>query len=144
LKPAYKEGVSFAYHNLVTQPFPSLVNDLFAFDLILCRNVTIYFSYDIVRGILDHFRQCLVDGGWLLVGHAEPNVDLFRAFRTVNAPAGAVLYQKAPEHLGTPAPAAPAPPVPSSPWAPAFPRTLGPDPSPRRPAGAGAPSRSGE
>ncbi len=93
INPEYREGVSFQYHNLVTQHFPSLVNNLFAFDVILCRNVTIYFSTVIVRPLIDHFYQSLVEGGWLLVGHAEPNLELFRAFRTVNAP-GAVLYQK--------------------------------------------------
>src|SRR5205085_3181688 len=79
--PRFREGVSFQYHNLVTHPFPSLLNNLFAFDLILCRNVTIYFSTDIVRRIVDHFHHCLVEGGWLLVGHAEPNTESFRAFR---------------------------------------------------------------
>ena len=74
-------------------PFPSLLHNLFAFDLILCRNVTIYFSQDVVRKIVGHFHQCLVDGGWLAVGHAEPNVETFRPFRTVNAD-GATLYQK--------------------------------------------------
>lgn len=93
IRPEYKQGVSFQYHNLVTHPFPSLLNNLFAFDLILCRNVTIYFSLEIVQRILGHFHQCLVDGGWLSVGHSEPNMELFRAYRTVNVP-GAVLYQK--------------------------------------------------
>jgi chemotaxis protein methyltransferase CheR len=93
LAPEYREGVSFQYHNLVTHPFPSLLNNLFAFDLILCRNVTIYFSLDIMRRLIEQFHQSLVEGGWLLVGHAEPNIELFRAFHTVNAP-GAVLYRK--------------------------------------------------
>lgn len=93
IKPEYREGVSFQYHNLVQHPLPSLLNNLFAFDVILCRNVTIYFSADIVQRLVEHFHQCLVDGGWLAVGHSEPNIQLFRAFRTLNAP-GAVLYQK--------------------------------------------------
>ncbi len=93
IKPEYKDGVSFQYHNLVTHPFPSLLNNLFAFDVILCRNVTIYFNAEIIHRIVEHFHQCLVEGGWLLVGHSEPNIELFRAFRTVNVP-GAVLYQK--------------------------------------------------
>ena len=95
LRQQFKESVSFQYHNLVTHPFPSLINNLFAFDLILCRNVMIYFSQEITRRVLDGFHQSLVDGGWLLVGHAEPSVPLFRAFQTVNAAVGAVLYQKA-------------------------------------------------
>ncbi len=113
LRPEYRAGVSFQYHNLVTDHFPSRVNDLFAFDLILCRNVTIYFNAAIVRRIIGHFHASLVDGGWLLVGHSEPNMELFQEFRAVNAP-GAVLYQKqpvspAPVALWQPAPAWSAP-----------------------------------
>ena len=96
ITPPFKEGVSFQYHNLVRHPYPSLVNNLFAFDLILCRNVAIYFSHDIVRKIVDQFHRCLVDNGWLLVGAAEPNTQLFHSFRQVSAP-GAVLYQKSAE-----------------------------------------------
>ena len=93
IAPEYREGVSFQYHNLVAHSFPSLVNNLFAFDLILCRNVTIYFAADIVRKVVSQLHESLADGGWLAVGHAEPNTELFRAFRTVNTD-GAVLYQK--------------------------------------------------
>ena len=116
LKAPFREGVAFQYHNLVKHPFPSLLLNLFAFDLILCRNVTIYFSQDVVRKIVGHFHNSLAEGGWLAVGHAEPNVETFRAFRAVNA-VGATLYQKnhaataEPDWLGwTPAPpVAPAP-----------------------------------
>lgn len=42
-----------------------------SFDLILCRNVLIYFSVEgrarVVRRLLDH----LVPGGYLFLGHAE-------------------------------------------------------------------------
>ena len=117
INPRYHEGVSFQYHNLVKHPFPSLLHNLFAFDLILCRNVTIYFSQDVVRRIVGHFHQCLVDGGWLAVGHAEPNLEIFRSFRTVNA-VGATLYQKGQETPArpdwpswSPATSAPTPPA---------------------------------
>jgi chemotaxis protein methyltransferase CheR len=96
IAPEFKEGISFQYHNLVQHPFPSLLNNLCAFDVILCRNVLIYFNDKTVQRVLEQFRHTLVEGGWLLVGHAEPNVQLFRSFRTVNA-AGAVLYQKSQE-----------------------------------------------
>jgi chemotaxis protein methyltransferase CheR len=93
--PEYRDGVSFQYHNLVAHPFPSLWNNLFAFDLILCRNVMIYFGPDIVRRIATQMHETLHEGGWLGVGHAEPNTTLFAAFRVVNT-TGAILYQKAP------------------------------------------------
>jgi chemotaxis protein methyltransferase CheR len=89
----FRRGVSFQYHNLVQHPFPSLVNNLSAFDLILCRNVMIYFDAAIVQRLVGQFHECLADGGWFVVGHSEPNVELFRGFETVNAP-GAVLYRK--------------------------------------------------
>lgn len=93
INPEYRQAVSFQYHNLVQHPFPSLVNNLFGFDLILCRNVMIYFSAEIMCRVISQFHGCLTDGGWLAVGHAESNVDYFRQFRTVNAD-GAVLYQR--------------------------------------------------
>lgn len=93
INPEYKEGVGFQYHNLVKHPFPSLVNNLCSFDLILCRNAMIYFSRDIMRRLITQFHQCLVEGGWLLVGHAEPSPELFTSFETVNAP-GTTLFRK--------------------------------------------------
>lgn len=95
LAAQYREEVSFQYHNLVRDPFPSLVDGLLAFDLILCRNVLIYFDQETIQRLAGQFHQCLVEGGWLGVGHAEPNTEVFRAFHPVNAP-GAVLYQKRP------------------------------------------------
>jgi len=91
--PEHKEWVGFQYHNLVKHPFPSLVNNLSAFDAILCRNVMIYFSRAAMRSIVVRFRECLVEGGWLVVGHAEPEIEAFRDFRMVSAP-GVTLYQK--------------------------------------------------
>jgi chemotaxis protein methyltransferase CheR len=132
LADAFKQGVSFQYHNLVSHPFPSQLNNLFAFDLILCRNVMIYFSAEQVRHCLEGFRHSLVEGGWLLVGHAEPNLDLFRAWRTVND-CGAVLYQKtadAPAPVFTPPLL---PPLPDFLALPAPPR-LPPPPPPANPA----------
>lgn len=101
--PEYRHCVTFQYHNLVRNPFPSLLNNLVAFDLILCRNVTIYFEPQLTRRLINQFHRTLVDEGWLLVGHAEPNTSWFRSFRTVNRP-GATLYQKS-DSYRTPTPA---------------------------------------
>jgi chemotaxis protein methyltransferase CheR len=96
IDPQYKEWISFQYHNLVKDPCPSLRNHLDAFDLILCRNVTIYFSQQTVCNLVQELYFSLPPDGWLLVGHSEPNVDIYRSFRAVNFP-GVVLYQKAGE-----------------------------------------------
>ena len=93
IRDRYRKGVTFQYHNLVKHPFPSMVTNLFAFDIIFCRNVTMYFHPRVRSKILARLRNCLVDGGWLLVGPSESDIENFRMFRTVNAP-GATLYQR--------------------------------------------------
>jgi chemotaxis protein methyltransferase CheR len=93
--------VSFQYHNLVAHPFPSFATGLFGFDVILCRNVLIYFDAAVVARLVEQFRGALADGGWLLVGHAEPQTETFRSFRALLT-AHATLYQKVPE--GAPGP----------------------------------------
>jgi chemotaxis protein methyltransferase CheR len=93
IAPEYKERVSFQYHNLVEHQFPSRLNNLAFFDLIVCRNVMIYFGADLMRRMIRQFHECLVPGAWLLVGPTEPNMTDFTSFQTVNAP-GVTLYQK--------------------------------------------------
>lgn len=115
INPQLKEGVTFQYHNLVEHPYPSIVHGIVALDLILCRNVMIYFDWGVIERILGRFHECLVDGGWLAVGHAESNTEVFRAYRTVNMP-GATFYQKSAHHqVVTYSPVSPA--VPTSPLA---------------------------
>jgi chemotaxis protein methyltransferase CheR len=92
LSPRYRAGVSFQLHNLVDDPYPP-PGSFGAFDLIVCRNVMIYFAPDLMRQILERFHRCLTPGGWLLVGPSEPNMTHFGAFRAVNAP-GVTLYQR--------------------------------------------------
>ena len=93
IKPEYRRNMSFQYHNLVQHPFPSLANGLSAFDLILCRNVMIYFEPTVIHRLVGQFYDALVEGGCLAVGPTEPSVSLFRAFETLNLPE-AILYRK--------------------------------------------------
>ncbi len=93
VRQKYREGVKFRHHNLAADPFPSAAHDLYAMDLIVCRNVMIYFDQPSIQKLVAGFYDCLSPGGWLAVGHSEPHTDTFSAYSTVNAP-GAVLYQK--------------------------------------------------
>lgn len=61
--------VSFNYHNLVKEPYPLLI--LGGWDIIFCRNVTIYFKLETVREVVAGFYNALCDGGYLFIGHAE-------------------------------------------------------------------------
>lgn len=102
LKREFKEGVSFQYCNLVKDPYPVPSHNAAGFDVILCRNVMIYFSPPVIERIVGNMRRALVDRGWLLVGHAEHDLERFRDFRTVQFQ-GAMAYQRVDEKpMGTP------------------------------------------
>jgi chemotaxis protein methyltransferase CheR len=131
IRSEFKRHVSFQYHNLIKSPFPSLADNIAGFDIIICRNVIIYFSQPTVEALVPCFRETLNDGGWLIMGHAEPNQRLFSSFRTVNTP-GAVLYQRVDRPQDPPpGPVAAAPQLPISlPKAPLLPAGRGPLPAP--------------
>ncbi len=88
-----KRMVTFDHLNLVGDYYPSLVNNTNAMDVILCRNVTIYFAPEVTVQVVNRFHSCLVDGGWLIPGAAEPNMVFYGDFSPVYWP-GAVMYRK--------------------------------------------------
>lgn len=88
-----KEDVSFHFHNLITSSYPPIPNGPENFDVILCRNVMIYFSQESIVNILAQFDLCLASSGWLLLGYSEINIDLYKSFDLVTFP-GAMLFQK--------------------------------------------------
>jgi len=71
IKPFIKEMVSFSYHNLAKDPFPSLINNTTAIDIIFCRNVIMYFQPKLARKIINLFYRSLLDGGCLIVSGSE-------------------------------------------------------------------------
>ena len=54
----------------------------------------IYFAPEVNRRLIGQFHQSLEEGGWLVVGASEYNLENYKVFRTVTA-AGARVYQKA-------------------------------------------------
>jgi chemotaxis protein methyltransferase CheR len=84
--PEFRRQVVFQRHNLMSGGTPAL--DGLPFDLILCRNVLIYFSQNTISTVADSFFSALNPGGWLLVGHAEPNQKTFAMFETFSSEAG--------------------------------------------------------
>ncbi|HEV2888988.1 MAG TPA: CheR family methyltransferase [Frankiaceae bacterium] len=79
VRPEVRELVEFRHHNLVTEPAP------FAepIDLLLCRNVTIYFARDTTRRLMRQFHDALSDGGYLFLGHSETLWQINDEFRLV-------------------------------------------------------------
>lgn len=61
-----KRNIRFRNHNLMTP-----ISNPAKFDLILCRNVMIYFDRDSRRKLVKLLEDSLNPGGYLMVGHAE-------------------------------------------------------------------------
>ena len=94
LKPEIRSQVTFARLNLAADSYPSPLTNTHDLDLILFRNVLIYFGPQMTQHVVARIHDALVEGGWLIVGHAEPSVVTFGQFTAHSFP-GTVIYQKA-------------------------------------------------
>jgi chemotaxis protein methyltransferase CheR len=93
LDPKIQRMVTIAPLNLAEDGFPALVTNTKAMDLILCRNVLMYFTPDMQRATVDRLQRALVIGGWLIVSSVEASRELLHPLTPVNFP-GAIFYQK--------------------------------------------------
>lgn len=84
--------VTFRELNLAGHDFGDPGSGLRGMDLILCRNLLIYFTPEHSRRLARALHGCMADDGWLLVGPSECSQELFRDFATVNLP-NAVFYR---------------------------------------------------
>lgn len=96
IKPAVRDLVSFRQCNLLTWLPPV------SFDLILCRNVLLYFHRGAAQAAEDRLFEALLPGGWLLlsqpeqlrhkrerwIGHQADGTTLFQRPRTAMPPRG--------------------------------------------------------
>jgi chemotaxis protein methyltransferase CheR len=86
--------VKFRSGNLLDLP-EDLNSELQGVDLILCRNVFIYFNKEAISQALDRFSRLLREGGYLMTGHGELHghglvLNTFQA----RVCEGSVIYQK--------------------------------------------------
>jgi chemotaxis protein methyltransferase CheR len=65
--PELRSKIEFKRYNLLSADFSTLG----MFDIILCRNVLIYFERDVQYRILKQFTNCLHMDGYLILGHSE-------------------------------------------------------------------------
>ncbi|HTP07295.1 MAG TPA: CheR family methyltransferase [Anaerolineae bacterium] len=93
LIPAVRNMVTFARLNLAEPCYPAFETNTASLNLILCRNVTIYFGKEVTTSVVARFHQALVEGGWLVAGHAEYSLETFRNFHA-RTYADAILYQR--------------------------------------------------
>ena len=81
VKDEIKQMVSFGQLNLMDSETLSLVGEC---DVILCRNVLIYFDLDSRKRCIANFHKRLVKGGYLLLGHSESLLNISTAFELVH------------------------------------------------------------
>jgi chemotaxis methyl-accepting protein methylase len=141
--PVLRQDVSFMRHNLVDSP-PQATNRG-GWDLVVCRNVLIYFAASTTVRVLERFGRALRDGGSLVVGASEVVFAPPAGLELV--PAGPRLVLRRPLRgsgattSGSPTPAVrPAParllPAPALPALPTLPPPPPPAPTPPRPVPA--------
>ncbi len=63
--------VKFQDGNLVKDPFPNKLSDIHEMDLIICRNVFVYFDNQAIASVIQKFAHTLSPIGYLITGHAE-------------------------------------------------------------------------
>lgn len=126
LRPAIRSAVVYRHLNLAEARFAYPASQLASMDLILCRNVLIYFSPRTVARVASALLDCLSDAGWLLLGGADPPLGSLVECETVLTSAGVAYRRKrtpsrrsrglaAPVVPSTPPPAVPSPdPLPRS------------------------------
>lgn len=85
-----KENVTFSYLNLLD---PFKMKFLGNMDVILCRNVLIYFDNESRKKVIENMYQRLVNGGYLLLGHAESLMNVSTAFNLKHLK-NDMVYQK--------------------------------------------------
>ena len=90
-----RQMVRFEVLNLLSADWSHVAQ----FDLILCRNVMIYFSNPTAQHLVERLAARLRPGGWLMLGPSDPPplpATLERCRLTVHYEHGAILYRKQP------------------------------------------------
>jgi len=77
ISDSLKKHVDFIHLNLLDRSKIALLGSM---DVILCRNVIIYFDVESKREVIQTFYEKLRPGGHLLLGHSESLINLSNAF----------------------------------------------------------------
>lgn len=97
LKDHIRPMVTFHLGNLMRDAFPSQTSGLYKMDLILCRNVFLYFEPDAIAHVTKKMTDVLTCGGYLMTGHNELRPETLERLKVRVFPTG-IIYQR-PEEL---------------------------------------------
>jgi chemotaxis protein methyltransferase CheR len=93
-----RKMVTFYSNNLIDDDFGRTSTDFHNFDLILCRNVFIYFEPQAIKKVLRRFHAALKNNCYLITGHMELHGQRLQGLK-VNVFPDAVVYQKDPTNV---------------------------------------------
>ncbi|HVT38361.1 MAG TPA: CheR family methyltransferase [Gemmatimonadaceae bacterium] len=94
-----KNAVQFVEHNLAADPFPPAACGFEVADLIVCRNVLIYFDRATVARVAERMLEALQPNGWLLLGASDPPIAELTRCDVVVTHAG-LAYRRSGSHGG--------------------------------------------
>jgi chemotaxis protein methyltransferase CheR len=83
LHDGIRRAVIFNYLNLALDVYPSFASGTWGLDLILCRNVLIYFDEETVRAVARRLFASLAPGGWLITASSDPPLTGAAPYETV-------------------------------------------------------------
>jgi chemotaxis protein methyltransferase CheR len=89
--PTLRDYIRFDGQNLAVPVFDKV--GLSSLDLILCRNVIIYFDLPTIRGLMDRFLSALRPGGLLFLGYSESLFKVYDRFEMIEVD-GAFVYRR--------------------------------------------------
>lgn len=80
VKDALKQKINFEQVNLLTQPYKFISEPV---DLIMCRNVFIYFNSETIEQIVNAMYEVTKPGGILMIGHSESLLNIKSPWKSV-------------------------------------------------------------
>lgn len=95
ISPNVRGLVRFEVLNLAGNAYPSPVTNTCDMDIILCRNVLIYFTPETITRVISNFIKCLNPEGWFITGPVETSLMAGSGLERVPVTDG-VLYKKVP------------------------------------------------
>lgn len=106
IRPEIRNLVTFAPLNLAEDRYPSLWNNTNAMDLILCRNVLMYFTPEVTEQVLRRFAGAMTENSFLLLS-ANTDTRLIPSELQRVPGLNALVYQKTSSRPSVPSPSQP-------------------------------------
>ena len=96
LDDVIRERVHLEHHNLLGECPPSFAGGDKPLDIILCRNVMIYFGHEAICRLAQRLYQWLHEGGWLVAGPSDPPLAPYAPFEVLSTDLGLVYRRPLP------------------------------------------------